>query len=202
MGSHLDGSRCRSGRCPGPVALSPGRRKNVTDLRTDAAVSECRRNERQKPDGTLPAADCGLFLLRIGVAGLMLALHGWARFFRASDYLVFGTPWPFVDLVAGLGFPLPGAFGGDVRAVGILVRAVLMANGLAHQMGRVRPCHRYVCGPVQRRPKGDPIELPALYLVGALTLMITGPGRFALDRWQRAQHAQPFEGRANGHRLG
>jgi hypothetical protein len=29
--------------------------------------------------------------------------------------------------------------------------------------------------------KGDPIELPALYLIGALTLMITGPGRFALD---------------------
>jgi hypothetical protein len=35
-------------------------------------------------------------LFAVGVAGLMLALHGWARFFRASDYVVFGTAWPFV----------------------------------------------------------------------------------------------------------
>jgi len=53
-------------------------------------------NDRRSDGGTLPAADCGLLLLRVGVAGLMLALHGWARFFRASDYVVFGTAWPFV----------------------------------------------------------------------------------------------------------
>ena len=85
-------------------------------------------NDRRSDGGTLPAADCGLFLLRVGVAGLMLALHGWARFFRASDYLVFGTPWPFVDLVAGLGFPLPGAFA-VMSALSESVGAVLVAIG-------------------------------------------------------------------------
>ena len=29
--------------------------------------------------------------------------------------------------------------------------------------------------------KGDPIELPALYLLGALVLALAGPGRFSLD---------------------
>ncbi len=144
-------------------------------------------NDR-KPDGTLPAADCGLFLLRIGVAGLMLALHGWARFFRASDYLVFGTPWPFVDLVAGLGFPLPGAFA-VMSALSESVGAVLMAMGWLTRWAAFALVIDMSVALFNEGSKGDPIELPALYLVGALTLMITGPGRFALDRWQRAEHA-------------
>src|SRR5262245_33205106 len=85
-------------------------------------------NDRRSDGGTLPAADWGLLLLRVGVAGLMLALHGWARFFRASDYLVFSTAWPFVDLVAGLGFPFPGAFA-VMSALSESVGAVLVAIG-------------------------------------------------------------------------
>jgi uncharacterized membrane protein YphA (DoxX/SURF4 family) len=29
---------------------------------------------------------------------------------------------------------------------------------------------------------GDPIELPALYLLGAVAVMIAGPGRLSIDR--------------------
>jgi putative oxidoreductase len=142
-------------------------------------------NDR-KSDGALPAADCGLFLLRIGVAGLMLTLHGWARFFRASEYLVFGTPWPFVDLVAGLGFPVPGAFA-VMSALSESVGAVLMAMGWLTRWAALALVIDMSVALFNEGSKGDPIELPALYLVGALTLMITGPGRFALDRWQRAE---------------
>jgi putative oxidoreductase len=140
----------------------------------------------RKADATLPAADCGLLLLRIGVAGLMLTLHGWARFFRASEYLVFGTPWPFVDLVAGLGFPVPGAFA-VMSALSESVGAVLIAMGWLTRWAALALVIDMSVALFNEGSKGDPIELPALYLVGALTLMITGPGRFALDRWQRAE---------------
>lgn len=138
---------------------------------------------------TLPAADCGLFLLRVGVAGLMLALHGWARFFRASDYLVFGAPWPFVDLVAGLGFPWPGAFA-VMSALSESVGAVLMAAGWLTRWAALALVIDMSVALLNEGSKGDPIELPALYLVGALTVMIAGPGRFAFDRWQRAERPE------------
>jgi uncharacterized membrane protein YphA (DoxX/SURF4 family) len=34
--------------------------------------------------------------------------------------------------------------------------------------------------------KGDPFELPALYLLGALVILVAGPGRVAIDRRERA----------------
>jgi len=142
-------------------------------------------NARASGGGTLPA-DYGLFLLRVGIAGLMLALHGWARFYRASDYLVFGTPWPFVDLVAGLGFPWPGAFA-VMSALSESVGAVLMAIGWLTRWAALTIVIDMSVALFNEGSKGDPIELPALYLVGALTVMIMGPGRFALDRRQRAE---------------
>jgi putative oxidoreductase len=142
-------------------------------------------NNRKSDVGTLPAADCGLFLLRIGVAGLMVTLHGWARFFRASDYLVFGTPWPFVDLVAGLGFPWAGAFA-VMSALSESVGAVLMAIGWLTRWAALALVIDMSVALFNEGSKGDPVELPALYLIGALTVAITGPGRFAFDRWQRA----------------
>jgi hypothetical protein len=33
--------------------------------------------------------------------------------------------------------------------------------------------------------KGDPFELPALYLLGALVLLVTGPGGLAIGRRKR-----------------
>ena len=102
----------------------------------------------------------------------MLALHGWARFFRASEYLVFGTPWPFVDLVAGLGFPLPGAFA-VMSALSESVGAVLMAMGWLTRWAALALVIDMSVALFNEGSKGDPIELPALYLVGALTLMIT-----------------------------
>jgi putative oxidoreductase len=145
-------------------------------------------NDRASGGGTLPA-DCGLVLLRVGIAGLMLALHGWARFHRASDYLVFGTPWPFVDLVAGLGFPWPGAFA-VMSALSESVGAVLMAIGWLTRWAALTIVIDMSVALFNEGSKGDPIELPALYLVGALTVMITGPGRFALDRRQRAERPE------------
>ena len=39
----------------------------------------------------------------------------------------------------------------------------------------------FIVAVASERAKGDPIELPALYLLGALVLALAGPGRFSLD---------------------
>ena len=142
-------------------------------------------NHRKSGDSAFSAPDCGLALLRIGVAGLMLGLHGWARFFRASDYVMFGTPWPFIDIVAGLGFPWPGAFA-VMSALSESVGAALVAVGWLTRWAALTIVIDMTVALFNEGSKGDPIELPALYLVGALTVMITGPGRYALDRWLHA----------------
>ena len=149
-------------------------------------------NHRKSGDSAFSAPDCGLALLRLGVAGLMLGLHGWARFFRASDYLLFDTPWPFVDLVAGLGFPWPGAFA-VMSALSESVGAVLVAVGWLTRWAALTIVIDMAVALFNESSKGDPTELPALYLVGALTVMITGPGRYAVDRWQRAGRARALQ---------
>src|ERR671918_320254 len=74
------------------------------------------------------ALDVGLLVLRLGVAGLMFALHGWARPGRAFSYSVFGTEWPFTTLVAGLGFPMAGIFA-VASALSESAGAILVAVG-------------------------------------------------------------------------
>jgi putative oxidoreductase len=32
---------------------------------------------------------------------------------------------------------------------------------------------------------GDPVELPGLYLLGAVVLLISGPGAYSVDGWRR-----------------
>jgi putative oxidoreductase len=140
---------------------------------------------RKSGDSAFSAPDCALALLRVGVAGLMLGLHGWARFFHASDYVVFGTAWPFVDLVTGLGFPWPGAFA-VMSALSESVGAVLVAVGWLTRWAALTIAIDMAVALFNEGSKGDPIELPALYLLGALTVVIAGPGRYAIDRWQRA----------------
>ena len=143
-------------------------------------------NDRRSEGGTLPALDCGLLLLRVGVAGLMLAFARLGPVFSRLRLSRIQHCWPFVDLVAGLGFPFPGAFA-VMSALSESVGAVLVAIGWLTRWAALALVIDMSVALFNEGSKGDPIELPALYLVGALTLMITGPGRFAIDGWQRAE---------------
>jgi putative oxidoreductase len=126
------------------------------------------------------ALDLGLLVLRLGVAGLMLALHGWARLGRAFSYSVLGTEWPFTNLVAGLGFPMAGMFA-VASALSESIGAILVGIGLFTRPAAMFLAIDMTVALYNEMSGADPIELPALYFIAALTVVMTGPGRYGLD---------------------
>jgi putative oxidoreductase len=120
-----------------------------------------------------PAADAGLLILRVA-AGLLLAfLHGMGKI-PPSEGLI--------GRVGAMGFPMPALFawiagiaeffGGLLLALGLLTRPVAVLVVL-HFIVVVFIAHA-----------GDPMgrrELGILFGVIALTLALTGPGRYSLD---------------------
>ena len=126
--------------------------------------------------------DWGLLLLRLGFAVLLVGLHGWTRLVRAFNLVVYGTAWTFVGLVERLGFPFPSLFAVPPRcrnrwrsfvALGLFARpaAAIIAFNMAVAF-------------YNEAGKGDPYEVPGLYLLIALVLLVAGPGRLALP-WPR-----------------
>ena len=129
--------------------------------------------------------DLGLLVLRLGIATAMFGLHGWARLIRAFNYSVFGADWPFVDLVTGLGFPAAGLFA-VASALSESMGALLVGIGLFTRLAAATLVMDMIVALYNEIAGGDPIELPALYLIAAVAVMIAGPGGYSLDTvWRR-----------------
>ena len=127
------------------------------------------------------ATDWGLLLLRIGFATLMIGLHGWTRLLRAFNYVVGGQPWTFVDLVGRIGFPYPPVFA-VLSALSESVALVFIAIGLFTRPAAAVIAFNMAVAFYNEAAKGDPFELPALYLLCALVLLVTGPGAVTIGR--------------------
>ncbi len=123
--------------------------------------------------GADAAADAGLLILRL-FAGLALAFgHGLGKIPPSAG---------FVEATAALGFPLPEVFawaaglaefvGGLLLVVGLLTRpaAVFVAFTMA-----VAAFGQHAADPFADK------EMALLYGVIALTLLLSGAGRFSLD---------------------
>ena len=124
---------------------------------------------------TSRATDLGLLILRLGI-GLPLALaHGLGKVPPSAG---------FIDGTAEMGFPLPALFAW-AAALSEFLGGLLLAVGLA-----TRPaaffvaCTMAVAAFVRHGadPFGDK-EKAVLFLVGALTLLFAGAGRYAVDAW-------------------
>jgi len=128
----------------------------------------------------------GLLVLRLGFASLLLGFHGWTRLGRAIGYVFYGQPWTFVDLVGRLGFPIP-AFFAVLSATAESVGALFVAVGLFTRWGSALIAINMAVALVNEASKGDPLELPALYFLGAVAILLLGPGPWSLDAVRGAE---------------
>jgi putative oxidoreductase len=129
-------------------------------------------------------SDIGLLVLRLGYAALLIGFHGWTRFHRAFDYMFHGQPWTFVALVERLGFPVPPLFA-VLSALAESVAVLFVGAGLFTRYAAGIIAFNMTVAMLNELFKGDPIELPALYLLGAIVILVLGPGRWALDSMRK-----------------
>ena len=125
--------------------------------------------------------DWGLLLLRLGFAALLIGLHGWTRLIRAFNFVVHDQAWTFVGVVQRLGFPFPATFA-VLSALSESVAVALIALGLFTRPAAAVVAFNLAVALYNEASKGDPFELPALYLVRALALLVAGPGSLVPGR--------------------
>jgi putative oxidoreductase len=131
--------------------------------------------------GSQTSADIGLLVLRLGCAIPLLALHGGPRLQRAFNYFASGEPWGFVAMVEQMGLPYPLVFA-VLSTLAESLGALLLAAGVFVRLAAVTIAINMTAAVLSEFAKGDPIELPGLFLSMALTLALTGGGRYALGR--------------------
>ena len=130
--------------------------------------------------GPAPRIDAGLLLLRLGV-GTLLLFHG---IFKISS----GVGW-MAGMLGGVGLPPWVGYG---VYIGEIVAPVLLILGLWTRLAglviafnmfmAILLARRADIGKVSETGGGWAIELELLFLVGALTLALTGGGRYGLGR--------------------
>ena len=130
--------------------------------------------------------DVALFVMRLGYAALLIGFHGWTRLLRAFHYAVHGQPWTFVQLVERLGLPFPGVFA-VLSAMSESIAVLFIVLGLFTRWAAAVIVINFSIAVYSEAHKGDPIELPALYLLGALVIAIAGPGRFSIGKSRRKE---------------
>ncbi len=129
--------------------------------------------------------DAGLLVLRVAMFGLLALGHGLGKLPVSQD---------FIDTTAGMGFPLPVLFawaaalaefgGGLLLVLGLLTRPTAFFVAFTMLVAIVGVHEMALMGPTGG-------EKPFLYLIGAVTLMLTGPGRFSVDA-QLARRAPAY----------
>ena len=120
------------------------------------------------------ATDVGLLVLRVSFGLTMALSHGWGK---VSDL------GKFTAVVASKGFPIPGVTA-PFAAFSELLGGLLLAVGLATRPAAVALLGTMI-GAVVVVHGGDPFgkkELGLAYAAVSVVLLLTGPGRFSLDR--------------------
>lgn len=121
----------------------------------------------------MPAA--GLLLLRVATGMSMAVAHGWPKLQRLmGDEPRFSDPFG-IGVVPSL----------TLATFGELVCGVLIALGLGTRLAAV-PFAFTMLVAIFFAHAGDPWsdkEHAFLFLVPAITLMLTGPGRYSIDQW-------------------
>lgn len=125
--------------------------------------------------------DLGLLTLRLGLGGMLLGLHGWARLVKAFGYLFLGQQWTFIGLVQRMGFPLPVVFA-VASALAESVGALLLIVGLGTRWATLAiGFNLAVAVGLELSKHSSSFELPAVYLLGIAAIGVAGAGQYSLD---------------------
>lgn len=116
-------------------------------------------------------------VLRV-VTGLVFALHGWQK-------LEMGVPG-VTDFLTSLGFPMPGFFAIVLIAAELIGGILLILGAFTHWAAKVLAVVALVALITVHLPNGFFIanggyEFILLLLAASVSVMITGPGKWALD---------------------
>ena len=121
------------------------------------------------------ALDAGLLVLRVGMFALLAFAHGLGKLPVSQG---------FIDGTAAMGFPLPALFawaaalsefaGGLLLAIGLLTRPAAVLVGITMFVAWVGVHGAALTGE-------NSGESAFVYLVGAIVLLLTGPGRYSVD---------------------
>lgn len=131
--------------------------------------------------------DLGLLLLRLGIGGLLLGVHGWARLVNAFGYLLLGRPWTFVGLVHRMGFPLPVVFA-LASALAESVGALLLIAGFGTRWAAlVVGLNMAVAVGLELSKHSSAVELPGVYLIAVVAIGTAGGGTYSLDARRRGR---------------
>jgi putative oxidoreductase len=125
--------------------------------------------------------DLGLLTLRLGIGGMLLGLHGWARLVKAFGYLFLGQQWTFIGLVQRMGFPLPVVFA-VASALAESVGAVLLIVGLGTRWATLAiGINLAVAVALELTKHSSAVELPGVYLIAVAAIGVAGAGSCSLD---------------------
>lgn len=126
------------------------------------------------PGSSNKRRDLGLLVLRVGLMSALFALHGWGKLDRFfSGVSKFPDP---------LGIGGRATLGLAAFAEGLCALSVLL--GFATRLALL-PIIATMAVAFFVYHSGDPFgdkELALIYLVGSVAVLLTGPGRFSIDR--------------------
>lgn len=172
---------------PGSGALVPcGWKYDWISTERRWSAGRCKLTPHPELMSVQSRANWGLFLLRVGLASLLIGLHGGPRLMRAARFLVLGEPWTFVGLVEGMGLPFPLMFA-LLSTAADSVGAFLVGLGFLTRWAALMVATNMTVAVYFEMTGGDPIELPAMYLLGAVVLVVTGAGAYSVDAVRSAR---------------
>jgi putative oxidoreductase len=137
--------------------------------------------------------DVGLLLLRVGIGGLIFALHGWARLGKLYGYFVLGQQWSFIGLVQRIGFPAPAAFAIASALAESIGALMIIAGVYTRWAAAILAINVGVATWFEVSKGGAGAELPGVYLAALVAIGILGPGRYSVDG--RRGGNKPFRAR-------
>lgn len=125
---------------------------------------------------TTANVDVALLILRVGISILMIMQHGYPKVMK----LMSDEPIVFADIMG------MGAAASLVLAVfGEVICSILVAIGFSTRLTVIPPLITMLVV-VFLVHAGEPlkkIELPLLYILGYVVLLLTGGGKYSIDYW-------------------